>query len=211
VEYNSYDDEEVVEVVYPHVKTLDSSLSQFVNGTIQSKVVSLFGEIVNYPTKDQKKKASDDASQHHLVYSVDLVNESALSLTLKESNIACCGAAGAEHAAYPYTFDLKKRQLLTIGDIIEPTELESLKGIVLQSARNNEEVSPTALETMEALMEEIGNSSFQLHKEGVRLLLPNLGGHWASYISVDINFDDYPSLFKEEIKALATPQFMLVR
>lgn len=193
---------ELVTIAFPLAKAADPTLEHFINSTIQASVKAIFGDVTLNPTSEQQKMieidyGSDKPFEHYSNYSVSFVNKRYLAIILSEHAEACCGASGTSHNVIPINFDLQQRKLLTLADILKPTQKAALQQVILALAKMDDQLA-TPWSDFESAVEELYTTPFSIGSEGVTFYFTNDGGHWSSFIGFEIEFTAHSDLFDKD-------------
>ena len=110
---------EIEEMSYPIVKTLNKKLEKFLNDSIHN-----FFEVNELNTTSSEFSWSltcmdDKPDEFSRNFKINFINSRYLSLTMLLDWEAGGGANGASHQQKAISFDLKKRKILFVKDIIE--------------------------------------------------------------------------------------------
>ncbi len=192
---------DIKEISYPYIKTADTSLNSFINDTIE-KIVQV--NELNRPSPKKDKDIEwlcldDKPSEFYLDYKINSVSSKYISLTIATADYACCGANGAGHGQTPLTFDLSKRKLLILKDIIYSKYDSTVYNIIIKEMKqSNPNLFNEGGEINNPNLFHFASTlDFPFALKDDRLIIYWYIGWGCCYSYADINiyFDKYPDLF----------------
>ena len=189
----------ILNYAYPYASCSDSSLSGLINRAVRSTL--------DYTGKPERVRKvhwncpADKPGQEVMNYRLCIKNEQFLSFTLFKDTEPAGFGNGFAHVAWPFTFDLKKKKILVLNDILKAEADSTLSKRVWESIK-------TSGANLEGLTEEESSQTstagfsvmhfyFALTRHSLRIYVPlNYGGK-SSYEDFEFKLSDLESLLSD--------------
>ena len=109
---------DVKEISYPEIKTGNQTLNKFINDTIRK--ITTVNELKKTSKIAWKYDCIEDKPQElYGDYKINFINSRYLSLTITSDTYAGGGGNGAGHSQTALTFDLQKRKIMLLRDVVK--------------------------------------------------------------------------------------------
>lgn len=191
---------EIINITCPIIITSNPKLDKFINDTIE-KVIGIH-KLIRYHECNSSENWSCLSDKPDILeknFNVTFFNTSFLSLTISEDWEACCGASGANHNQTAFAFDLTKRELLTLKNIIKKGNDSTLYNIAIAQLRKSipqffseyAKIDNPSLINFRSLLDD----PFVISKNKITIYWSISAGGRGFDEPIDIYFDGYPNLF----------------
>lgn len=195
----------VTEYQYPELRTPDSVLNKSVNDILLNTFA------LTNPSQEPHSASwtciFNKPFEEYMYYKVAAKTRSMFCITLFKDEYAAGGGSGAGHEAYPFTFDLRKKRRLVLGDILKKEVAADVNTIVtLQLKRSSPELFEPGGEVHNPQLFEainLSGNNFEMNETGIVLYWMINYGAKHNFEEIKISFHEHPELFNaKKIKAL---------
>jgi hypothetical protein len=190
---------EIIDITYPIITTSDPILDKFIKDTIEYFI--RLNELTDYQKCDSSISANwkcvfDKPSETRINFSVTYLNSNFLSITISKDGEAGGGASGASYGLIAFTFDLAKRKLLTLKDIVKRDKDSTLYNIAIIQLKKDipqffTEFDNPSLFQFKSLLDK----PFVISKDKITIYWNINAGERNFDAPVDIYFDNNTDLF----------------